>query len=175
MSSVPKNKQELTQAIKLAHENLLSDYVTIPARYSRRIGIDGNVKGTEISVSDTIAYLIGWEKLVLKWYEKKSSGQPVDFPETGFKWNELGKLAQHFHSQYTEWSYQDLLTEFNATTTRILNLIESLGNQELYEEKWYKKYTLGRMIQFNTSSPMLNVRAKVRKFKKKNGLNRKSL
>ena len=151
MTSVPKNKLELFQAIKLAHENLLSDYSTIPVKYSRKIGVEGNVKGTEISVNDTIAYLIGWEKLVLKWYERKSSGKPVDFPETGYKWNELGGLAQHFHSQYVEWSYQDLLTEFNTTTTKILNLIESLSDQELYREDWYKKYTLGRMIQFNTS------------------------
>ena len=168
MPSVPKSKLELYQAIRLSHENLLSDYHGIPEKYSRKVGIEGNAKDTEISVSDTIAYLIGWEKLVLKWYEKKSSGKPVDFPETGYKWNELGKLAMHFHSEYSEWSYQDLLREFNITTTNILNLIESLSNQELYEEAWYEKYTLGRMIQLNTSSPMKNMRAKVRKFKREN-------
>lgn len=48
------------------------------------------VNGTEISVSDTFSYLIGWGKLVLKWYDLKSKKQYVDFPETGYKWNELG-------------------------------------------------------------------------------------
>lgn len=166
MTSIPQNKQELYQAIKLAHENLISDYSNISVEYSRIIGVEGNVKGTEISVCDTIAYLIGWEKLVLKWYQRKSAGKPVDFPETGYRWNELGKLAQRFHSQYEEWSYQELLTEFNATTTDILGLVESLSNQELYGAEWYKHYTLGRMIQFNTSSPMKNIRVKIRKFYK---------
>ncbi|MCF9684883.1 ClbS/DfsB family four-helix bundle protein, partial [Vibrio parahaemolyticus] len=35
---------------------------------------------------------------------------------------------------------------------------------ELYGVAWYEQWTLGRMIQFNTSSPMKNMRTKVRRF-----------
>jgi hypothetical protein len=51
-----------------------------------------------------------------------------------------------------------------------LGIVESLDNQKLYGETWYEKYTLGKMIQFNTSSPMNNMRTKVRKFKKMNNI-----
>ncbi|MBU2892858.1 ClbS/DfsB family four-helix bundle protein [Colwellia sp. D2M02] len=170
MSSVPKNKAELQKSISVAFQKILADYATIPSKVSREIGVIGNVKGTEISVSDTISYLIGWGKLVLKWYDLKSKNQPVDFPETGYKWSELGKLAQHFHSEYHDWSYDNLIKEFTATTDRILVLVESLDNQKLYGEAWFEKYTLGKMIQFNTSSPMANMRGKVRKFKKLNAI-----
>lgn len=170
MSSIPSNKQELHQAITIAYEKLSAEYSSISDEYSRIIGIEGNVKGTEISISDTIAYLIGWGKLVLKWYKRKSLAQEVDFPETGYKWNELGKLAQHFHSQYNDWPYKELIAELNKITSEVLALIESLDNKKLYGEEWYEKYTLGRMIQFNTASPMKNMRAKVRKFKKANNL-----
>jgi hypothetical protein len=170
LSSVPKNKAELQKSISVAFQKILADYSTIPSKVSREIGVIGNVKGTEISVSDTISYLIGWGKLVLKWYDLKSKNQPVDFPETGYKWSELGKLAQHFHSEYHDWSYGNLIKEFTATTDRILVLVESLDNQKLYGETWFEKYTLGKMIQFNTSSPMVNMRGKVRKFKKLNAI-----
>jgi hypothetical protein len=170
LSSVPKNKEELQKSISVAFKKILADYSTIPPQISREIGVVGNVKGTEISVSDTISYLIGWGKLVLKWYDLKSKNQPVDFPETGYKWNELGQLAQHFHSEYHDWSYDKLIKEFTATTDRILMLVESLDNQKLYGETWFEKYTLGKMIQFNTSSPMVNMRSKVRKFKKMNAI-----
>jgi len=170
LSSVPKNKEELQKSISVAFKKILADYSTIPPQISREIGVIGNVKGTEISVSDTISYLIGWGKLVLKWYDLKSKNQPVDFPETGYKWNELGQLAQHFHSEYHDWSYDKLIKEFTATTDRILILVESLDNQKLYGETWFEKYTLGKMIQFNTSSPMVNMRSKVRKFKKVNAI-----
>ncbi|WP_281558000.1 ClbS/DfsB family four-helix bundle protein [Thalassomonas sp. RHCl1] len=170
MTSVPRNKQELYQAVSQAFDKLNADYLSVPENYVRITGVEGNVKGTEISVSDTLAYLIGWGKLVLKWYKRKAAGQAVDLPETGYKWNELGRLAQDFHRQYQNWTYRDLMSEFKSTTDELLALIDSLSNHELYHETWYEKYTLGKMIQFNTSSPMKNMRSKVRKFKKINGL-----
>jgi hypothetical protein len=170
LSSVPKNKEELQKSISVAFKKILADYLTIPSQLSREIGVVSNVKGTEISVSDTLSYLIGWGKLVLKWYDLKSKNQAVDFPDTGYNWNELGKLAQHFHSEYHDWSYDNLIKEFTATTDRILVLVASIDNQKLYGESWFEKYTLGKMIQFNTSSPMVNMRGKVRKFKKLNAI-----
>lgn len=166
MSSISKNKEELAQAIKIAFDKLFADYSDIPNKYSRETSVEGNIKGTVISVCDTVSYLIGWGKLVLKWYELRARNLEVDFPEVGYKWNELGQLANHFHLQYQDWSYEKLLLEFQSTTEQILQLIDSLSNDELYAHHWYKTYTLGRMIQFNTSSPMKNVRTKVRKFKK---------
>jgi len=170
LSSVPKNKEELHKAITVAFGKILADYSTISPQMSRQLGVIGNVKGTEISVSETVAYLIGWGELVLKWYDLKSKNQPVDFPATGYKWNELGQLAQTFHAHYRNHTYDELIEKFTITTEEILALIDSLDNHQLYGVPWYEKYTLGKMIQFNTSSPMMNMRSKVRKFKKIKGI-----
>jgi len=170
LSSILTNKTELINAIESAYNKLHLDYVSIPEELTRIKGVEGNIKGTLIGVSDTLAYLIGWGKLVLKWYYRKSRNESVDFPATGFKWNELGLLAQHFHGQYKAHSYQELLTEFSTTTTEILALINSLDNQSLYNITWYKQWTLARMVQLNTSSPVKNIRTKVRKFKRLNHL-----
>ena len=168
MTSIPKDKNALYDAIQQASEKLLLDYARIPVEFSRVDGVEGNIKGMTISSCDTLAYLIGWENLVLKWYGAFKRGDEIDFPESGFQWNELGRLAQHFYAQYEHWSYPDLLNEFNATTNEILSLVDSLSEEQLYGESWYKNYTLGRMIQFNTSSPMKNVRTKVRRFLREN-------
>jgi len=168
MSSIAENRDDLYQAIKMAFDKILEDYSSIPEEYSRITGIEGNVKGTKISVGDTLAYLIGWGRLVLKWHNLKSNDHNIDFPETGYKWSELGRLAQNFQLQRRNWSYSDLIVEFKLTTADILLLVESLDNQSLYGDSWYKKYSLGRMIQFNTYSPMKNMRAKVRRFKRDN-------
>ncbi|MBF4280444.1 DfsB family protein, partial [Vibrio anguillarum] len=121
-------------------------------------------------ICDTVAYLVGWGKLVLKWHSLKSQGLPVDFPDTGYKWNQLGLLAVSFHDQYSDWKYEDLLKELDLTINELIYLVSSLDNEELYETTWYEKWTLGRMIQFNTSSPMKNMRTKVRRFNKNNEL-----
>lgn len=170
LSSVPQNKQELEQAIQLIFDKILADYSSIPEELSRTVRVEGNVKGTEISVSDTLAYLIGWGKLVIQWNKLTSAKQCVELPATGYKWNELGRLAQSFYFEYRDWSYNDLISEFKITTNNILSLVSSLSEHDLYGVAWYKKYTLGRMIQLNTSSPMKNMRAKVRKFKKSNDI-----
>ncbi len=164
MSSVLKNKDELKLAINSIFPKLMADYRSIPESKVRKVGVEGNVKCTIISVSDTVAYLIGWGKLVLKWQCLKSQNQHVDFPATGYKWNQLGLLAESFYEEYRDWKYGDLLVELESTINEILLLISSLSDHELYGVAWYKQWTLGRMIQFNTSSPMKNMRTKVRRF-----------
>lgn len=166
MSSVPTSKDELENAINTIFVKLMADYQSIPNDHSRTIGVKGNIKGTEISVCDTVAYLIGWGQLVLKWYKLFENGKQIDFPETGYKWNHLGLLAEHFHNQYEDWKYFDLLYELENTVIQLLALIAHLDDETLYGSPWYENYTLGRMIQFNTSSPMKNMRTKVRYFKR---------
>ncbi len=166
MSSIPKSKTELTLAINSIFSKLMTDYQSIPEALTRECTIEGNIKGTQISVCDTAAYLIGWGKLIIKWHQLKSKNLPVNFPDTGYKWNELGALAESFHNKYSHWTYTELLQELEATTRDILALIASLSNHELYEKPWYKQWTMGRMIQFNTSSPMKSMRTKVRRFNK---------
>lgn len=170
MSSIPQSKEELKQAIQTTFTKLLEEYHSLPPEHARTVGVDGNVKGTKISPSDTLAYLVGWGQLVLKWYTLKEQGEQVDFPETGYTWNQLGQLATHFHQSYSQREYEGLLTEFEETIQSLLQLIESLDNSALYEHTWYKKWTLGRMIQFNTSSPMKTTRTKIRRFKREYAL-----
>ncbi len=166
MTSVPQNKLQLESAITSTFTKLMQDYRSFPEHLAREKGVEGNVKGTLISVADTVSYLIGWGQLVLKWHTLKSQHFPVDFPEKGYKWNQLGALAEHFHQKYRDWTYPDLLNELELTIQKVLSLVASLSNHELYGVDWYEKWTLGRLIQFNTSSPMKNIRTKVRRFSK---------
>ena len=79
-------------------------------------------------------------------------------------------MAQKFYADYSNLSFQNLLNEHKKVNNDILNLIDSLSNDTLYQVNWYNQYALGRMIQFNTSSPNQNVRKKIRKFKKEHNI-----
>lgn len=92
------------------------------------------------------------------------------FPDTGYKWNELGRLAQRFYADFAELGYPALLQRLDAAYTRIVARIEAENDVSLYDEPWYEKYTMGRMIQFNTSSPYANARSRLRKWKKDQGI-----
>lgn len=168
---IPINKKELIEAIESNFANLKAELKSIPPNLVTNKELPGHAQNTLMSVKDLIAYLTGWGQLILKWHSKKQKKEKVDFPETGYKWNQLGELAQKFYSDYEKKSFKSLNETFEETVVEILNLIESKTNKELYQTTWYEKWTLGRMIQLNTSSPYQNARLRIRKWKKLQNIN----
>lgn len=164
---VPQSKDELLQAINVNFERLRNDLRAVPSALADECGMEGHAKNTQMSVANLVAYLIGWNELVLKWLALDASGKPIDFPETGFKWNELGRLAKKFYADHAERSYPQLLERLDDAKNRIVAEIECRSDDQLYGAPWYDgKWTMGRMIQFNTSSPYANARARLRKWMK---------
>ncbi len=164
--AIPKDKDELQKAIIDNYKKLKTELLSIPTDLTTTKELEGHSKNTLMSINNLVAYLVGWGQLFLKWNDKKEKGLHVDFPETGFKWNELGQLAQKFYKDYDTDDFKTLNKKLDKTTNDILKLIESKTNNELYETAWYNKWTLGKMIQLNTSSPFKNAKDRIRKWKK---------
>jgi hypothetical protein len=168
--AVPANKEELQIAIETNYSKLKKELSNIPVELTSISNLEGHAKNTMMNINNLASYLIGWGELVLKWNIKKDNNEAVDFPETGYKWNELGKLAQKFYKDYEKDDFITLCDKLDNTVFTILTLIEQKSNTELYNVEWYEKWTLGRMIQFNTASPYNNARGRIRKWKKENNL-----
>jgi hypothetical protein len=168
--AIPKDKDELLKAIVDNYNKLTTELSNIPIDLTNKKELNGHSKNNLMSIHNLVAYLHGWGQLVLKWNEKKSKGIEVDFPESGYKWNELGRLAQKFYKDYENDDYKTLNDKLNKTVNEILKLIENKSNKELYEISWYEKWTLGKMIQLNTSSPYKNAKDRIRKWKKEKNL-----
>ncbi|MFW2611494.1 ClbS/DfsB family four-helix bundle protein [Aliarcobacter butzleri] len=168
--AVPVNKKELILAINTNYIKLKKELENIPIELTTLKDLEGHSKGTLMSINNLLSYLLGWQELVLKWNLKKQNKEEVDFPETGYKWNQLGKLAQKFYEDYKNDDFNTLIFKLDKRVEEILKLIENKSNEELYEVSWYEKWTLGRMIQFNTSSPYANANARIRKWKKSHNI-----
>ncbi|EQB2601377.1 ClbS/DfsB family four-helix bundle protein [Aeromonas salmonicida] len=165
---IPQDKAELLLAIDTNFGKLLKALQAVPENRAQELAMEGHSKGTRMSVANLVAYLIGWNELVIKWIERDAAGLPVDFPETGFKWNELGRLAQKFYRDYEGLAYPALLARLMTARARIVELIVTRGDDEMYGRPWYEQWTLGRMIQFNTASPYHNANGRLRKWLKGN-------
>jgi hypothetical protein len=168
--AILKNKEELLHSILGNYEKLKTELAGIPSELAGIRALEGHSKNTVMSVNNLLAYLVGWGQLLLKWSDRKDKGLEVDFPETGFKWNELGRLAQKFYQDYEQDDFQTLISKLDNTTYEVLKLVESKTNNELYELAWYDKWPLGKMIQLNTTSPFKNAKDRIRKWKKMNQL-----
>lgn len=163
---VPKNKDELLCEIQIHSQKLFSELEKISENDVYKKELEWQVKDTFVSIHNLLSYLVGWWELVLKWENIKSSWKEPVFPETGYKWNELWKLAQKFYLDYENISFENLKIKFDETVKEIIKMIEWKTNEELYEKLWYTKWTHGRMIQFNTSSPYKNIKSKIVKWRK---------
>ena len=78
--AVPAHKDDLRAAIEHSFEALMSDLRAVPRSYVRRASLDGHAKGSLMSTSDLVAYLIGWNTLVLKWLDYSEAGRAIEFP-----------------------------------------------------------------------------------------------
>jgi len=164
--AVPQHKAELQAAIQTNYDKFRKELSSITPETAELRELEGHAKETLMSVNNLLSYLIGWGQLVLKWVDKTTQGLPVDFPETGYQWNQLGKLAQKFYADYQHEDFINLQQLLDQTVADLQDMIAEKSNEELYNIEWYGKWTLGRMIQFNTSSPYANARGRIRKWKK---------
>ncbi|WP_406625322.1 ClbS/DfsB family four-helix bundle protein [Acidovorax sp. SDU_ACID1] len=164
--AVPQSKAELLHTIDTQFGKLKEALHAIPPEQVYTPGMEGHAKGTQMSPANLVAYLLGWNELVLKWLQRDADGQSIDFPETGFKWNELGRLAQKFYRDYEVLPWPQLLDRLTAAKAAIVARIEASDDAALYGRPWYGKWTQGRMIQFNTASPYANVRNRLRAWRK---------
>lgn len=164
--AIPQNKDELLHAIDTNFGKLLDELKKLPTDFDHLPKMAGHSKQTEITAADLVSYLIGWNALVLKWLDHDQNNKPIDFPDTGYKWNELGKLAQKFYADYKTLPFDRLILLLQKLKEQIVDEINRRTNEQLFERKWHGKWTMGRMIQLNTSSPYNNARNRLRKWLK---------
>ncbi|TLV11596.1 ClbS/DfsB family four-helix bundle protein [Klebsiella indica] len=164
--SIPQTQAQLLEAIEKNFAKLAGYLAHIPEDKTEEKTLPGHAQGTMMSVRDLVCYLLGWNELVLKWLAHDAAQQPIDFPETDFKWNQLGLLAQKFYLDYPSLDYPSLLTALHQAKRQIIAHIAARNDDALYAHPWYGKWTLGRMISLNTSSPYTNACARLRQWAK---------
>lgn len=165
---IPASKKELQSVLKTEYEKLVQELLSVPEELLREKTVEGG-----ISVSDIIAYQIGWGELLLGWYTSGKKGKVPPLPHPDFKWNQLGELAKYFHKIHEHSSYKTLLKKFDAVVKKVNAVIDTNTDKQLYTLRvycWTDKWPLGRWINLNTSSPYKSARAKIRKWKKLKGI-----
>jgi hypothetical protein len=168
--AIPSSKNELLADIKTTYIKLKGELENIPVELTGKRNMPGHVKDTQMSINNLLAYLVGWGNLVLKWHRISSQGKMPDLYDTGYKMNELGRLAQKFYRDYENDDFKTLMDKLDQVVEKILGMVKTMDNEDLYEIEWHGKYPFGRMVQFNTSSPYKNARSRIRKWKKEYGL-----
>lgn len=141
--------------------NRLVDLVSaIPLPHRILKNIDGT--GGKISVTDLLAYQIGWGRSLIRWYEAGIQNDVPQMPGDGFlTWNYVA-IAQHFYQKYRYDAAEKQLLEFHQVISRILDIVRDemqSGNLErIGVWSWCtlssgKEWPLSKWVRVNTVSP----------------------
>jgi hypothetical protein len=168
--AVPRNKHDLLLAVEDTFRALDGDLDRVPEDRARDGSMPGHAQGTWMSPADLVAYLIGWNELVLSWHADRARGIEPEFPAPGVSWTQLGDLAQRFYREHSTRSWPELRDRLRGAKERIVVLIEERDDAFLYADPWYGKHTAGRMIQLNTVSPYRNARRRLRAWLRETGI-----
>ncbi len=164
--AIPQSRTELLAAIDASFDALREDLGAVRAEQAAECSMEGHVKGTWMSPANLVAYLLGWNELVLTWLARDAAGAAFVLPEQGYGWNQLGPLAQKFYRDHADVPWPELLGRLATAKESIASAVRSRTEQELYGRAWYRTWTMGRMIQLNTASPYANARRRLRRWLK---------
>lgn len=163
-----KSKQELIEEISKRAKLFIDEFYDIPETDKNEL-----VDGVDRTPAQMISYQLGWIDLIIYWEQQEQKGITVVTPHPDYKWNNLGGLYESFYKQYKEYSLQELGDLFKESERAIIQLIENLTNDELFQSgvgKWTSStsanWTVWRYVHINTVAPFKSFRAKIRKQKK---------
>ena len=150
MSRRARTKQELLESIRSTRELLEKKFSKLtPAQMVWPGSMD------DWSVKDILAHLVDWEQRFIGWYQAGLRGEVTITPAPGFTWRELPRLNQQGYEQHQEESLDQVLNEFEKSYQEIIELVEGMSEQEIFEDKhfaWTGDSSLLPWIAANTSS-----------------------
>ena len=162
-----ENKQALLDTINETYHAYISEFAGILEAQK-----DQHVEEGDKTPAENLSYQLGWLKLLLSWDRDELAGEVVHTPAVGYKWNNLGGLYQTFYDEYDSYTLKTKIEMLNSTVSDLVNWIESLTEEELFETKQRKwattkaEWPLWKWIHINTVAPFTSFRSKIRRWKK---------
>ncbi len=153
-------KAPLSKTIEKEYNGLLKTLLLVPANQRATKAMDGT--GGKVSITDIIAYQIGWGTLLIGWYETGLKNKMPEMPGDGFSTWDYTRLAQHFPQKYHYNTFEEQLKKFHAIVAQILEIVEQeyqSGNLDRVGVwSWCtlpsgKQWPLSKWITVNSAAP----------------------
>ena len=161
-------KAPLSREIQREYNKLVNLIASIPVSLHILKQVEGT--GGKVSITDLIAYQIGWGQCLIGWYESGIKGEVPIMPGEGFSKWDYTAIAQHFYQKYQYHNHNPHNTHnhdeqnqvFHQVVLKLLDIVEkeyASGNLDrIGVWSWCtlqsgKQWPLSKWIKINTSSP----------------------
>ena len=105
------------------------------------------------SVKDILAHLSIWETRMVEWIEQSLRGEVPQRPAPGMTWDDMDRLNEQTYLLYKDRPLGEVLSDFNATYRRALEVVSGLEEKDLLDAQrfaWRQGAPLWHMVAANT-------------------------
>lgn len=89
------------------------------------------------NLRDVLVHLHEWHHLLLTWIETNTAGVVRPFLPEPYTWKTYGQMNQEFWSRHQQTSLSEARELVAASHARVLDLIETFSDQELFTKGYY--------------------------------------
>ena len=146
----PKSKPELESSAADTFSSLFELVEGIDLGDRMIPGVNG-----QWSVKDILSHLHVWHTMMYGWYALGSKGEKPDIPAKGYTWKTTPDLNQKIFEEHKGDSYETVVENLQASHKKIMRLISSHTDDELFTKKkyaWTGSTSLGAYLISATSS-----------------------
>jgi hypothetical protein len=121
------------------------------------------------NMRDVLMHLYEWHQLLLNWAGANLAGSGVSFLPEPYTWKSYGDMNVIFWEKHQSTEYDDAATLLVDSHARVMELIGSLTDEELFEKKhfaWTGTTNLGSYCISSTSSHYDWAMKKIRQYNK---------
>ena len=149
----PKSKAELTEAAVAQFDKMWQLIDSMPddeRNAAFNFGDDAKLKEAhwkrDKNLRDVLIHLFEWHQLLLDWIAVNQSGEAKPFLPEPYTWKTYGDMNVKLWEKHQSTPYDDAKTWLIGSHSKVLDVIESFSNDELFTSKhfsWTGTTTLG--------------------------------
>ena len=107
------------------------------------------------NLRDVLVHLYEWHQLLLDWASANTNGEPKPFLPEPYTWKTYQDMNVGFWKKHQDTPYSDSKEMFKQSHAKVMELIETFSDQELFEKKhfsWTGTSSLGSYCVSATAS-----------------------
>ena len=89
------------------------------------------------NLRDVLVHLYEWHQLLLRWTESNLNGANESFLPSPYNWKNYGDMNVEFWRKHQTTAYDDAVSMLCDSHNKVMALIESLTDNELFEKKHF--------------------------------------
>lgn len=121
-----RSKTEIIKRLQTERRRLEHTIALLDSADLARAGAVG-----KSSVKDVLAHLADWEARMPIWISAARSGDPVESPEPGLTWQQLGILNQRIYQAHCHQSLEQVQSYFRAAHDDFMHMVEAMPEDEM--------------------------------------------